>query len=62
VADSLIIAQNADAVVFSLLSGVSTLPATELAWKRLEALGVPMLGAVVSGVLGYEYGYAYQAR
>jgi capsular exopolysaccharide synthesis family protein len=62
VADSLLIAQHADAVVFSLLAEVSTLPATCTAWKRLEALGVPLLGAVFSGVRGSGYGYGYRSH
>lgn len=62
VADSLLIAPHVDAVVFSLLNDVSRMPAVGAAWKRLEALGTPMLGAVVSGVQEVHYGYHYGAR
>ena len=62
VADSLLIAPHVDAVVFSLLNDVSRMPAVSAAWKRLEALGTPMLGAVVNGVQEAHYGYLYTSR
>ncbi len=62
VADSLLIAPHVDAVVFSLLNDVSRTPAVSAAWKRLESLGTPMLGAVVNGVQEAHYGYQYGAR
>ncbi|MBI1915853.1 MAG: polysaccharide biosynthesis tyrosine autokinase, partial [Planctomycetes bacterium] len=60
VVDSLLLAQHTDAVLFSLLRDVSRLPAAQAALKKLEALGVRLLGAVVSGTeheAGYYNGY-----
>jgi capsular exopolysaccharide synthesis family protein len=58
-ADALVLAQHADAVVFSLLTEVSTLPLVHSAWKRLESLGVPMLGGIMNGLNEMSYGYTY---
>jgi len=61
VADALLLAQNADAVIFSVLRDVSRLPAVHAAHQRLSALGVRTLGAVVIGAgndvpaLAYQY-------
>ena len=61
VADALLLAQNADAVLFSVLRDVSRLPAVHAAHQRLSALGVRTLGAVVIGAgndvpaLAYQY-------
>jgi capsular exopolysaccharide synthesis family protein len=49
VTDSLLLARHVDGVLFSVLQDVSTLPAVHEAYQRLAALGVPLLGAVVSG-------------
>ena len=49
VADALVIGQYADAVLFSVLRDVSKLPQIYEAQQRLAALGIRMLGAVVSG-------------
>jgi capsular exopolysaccharide synthesis family protein len=68
VADSLLVAQNVDAVLFSILRDVSRIPMVYTAYQRLAALGVRMLGAVISGAneeaqgysstrYGYRYGY-----
>lgn len=59
VADSLLIGQSVDGVLFSVLRDVSRLPAIYSAHERLSALGVKMLGAVVNGVQGEHYSYAY---
>lgn len=61
VADSLLLAQHVDAVLFSILRDVSRIPMVYTAYQRLEQLGARMLGAVVSGAReesqGYSYGY-----
>jgi Mrp family chromosome partitioning ATPase len=49
VADSLLLAQFTDGVLFSLMRHVSRVPTTNAALKKMEALGVRILGAVVSG-------------
>jgi Mrp family chromosome partitioning ATPase len=60
VADSLLIAQHVDAVLFSIRRGVSRVPTVFDAQQRLTMLGVRMLGAVVHGTaLGASYGYHY---
>jgi capsular exopolysaccharide synthesis family protein len=67
VADTLLIAQQADAVVFSVLREESRLPQVYAAYHRLARLGVRLLGAVFSGNPGAvyaagEYGSAQVAR
>lgn len=49
VADSLLVGQHVDAVIFSLLRQVSRLPRVYAAYQRLSLLGIRMLGAVVNG-------------
>jgi capsular exopolysaccharide synthesis family protein len=49
VVDSLLLAQHTDGVLFSLLRDVSRMPTAHAALKKLDALGVRLLGAVVSG-------------
>jgi Mrp family chromosome partitioning ATPase len=55
VADTLLLSQQVDSVVFSILREVSTLPHVQAAYERLNGLGVPMLGAVVNGTQGDTY-------
>lgn len=68
VSDALVMAPHADAVVFSVLRDVSRMTKVFAAYQRLAALGVRILGAVVSGVHGglygndYRYPYAYPNR
>ena len=50
VADSLLISQHVNAVLFSVYRDVSRLPAVYAGYERLAALGVRILGAVVTGV------------
>jgi capsular exopolysaccharide synthesis family protein len=59
VADSLLIGQHADAVLFSILRDVSRMPAVFSAHQRLSALGIRMLGAVVIGEKAPSYGPNY---
>src|SRR5262249_3759426 len=64
VADSLLIAEHVDGVVFSVLRDVSRLPKVYAACQRLDMLGVPVIGAVVNGIREDHgsYGYGYQTR
>ncbi|MCI0459798.1 MAG: polysaccharide biosynthesis tyrosine autokinase [Gemmataceae bacterium] len=48
--DSLLIGQHADAVMVSVLRGVSQSPRVYAAQQRLATLGIRIFGAVVSGV------------
>jgi capsular exopolysaccharide synthesis family protein len=59
VADGLMIAQQADAALFSILRDVSRKTKVFAAYQRLSTLGVPILGAVVTGTHGGAYGYGY---
>lgn len=62
VADSLLVAQHADAVVFSILHEVSRLPMVYGACERLSALGVRVLGAVLAGTDGPYHRPRYAAK
>ena len=59
VADGLIIAQQVDAALFSIFRDVSSKTKVSAASERLQALGVQILGAVVTGAHGGRYGNAY---
>jgi len=59
VADALIVAQQADAVLFSIFRDVSRKTKVNAALRRLESLGVRILGAVVTGGQGGLYGNYY---
>jgi capsular exopolysaccharide synthesis family protein len=59
VADSLLIGQMVDGVIFSILYEVSRFPKVYAAHQRLEMLGIRMLGAVVSGAKVDDYGPDY---
>jgi capsular exopolysaccharide synthesis family protein len=62
--DSLLVGQQVDAVIFSILHEVSHSPSVFAAHQRLESLGVRILGAVVNGVesaqLGHKTEYVYE--
>lgn len=66
VADSLLLAQHVDGVIFSVLRDVSRLPAVQQAQQRLQGLGVRTLGAVVIGtqddLQNLSFRYAVQAN
>jgi len=57
VTDTLIVSQLVDCVIFSILREVSQIPPVYAAYERLAALGVRILGAVVSGVPQSSYIY-----
>ena len=52
VADAMLIAQHADAALFSIFRDVSRKTKVKAACERLQRLGVPVLGAVVTGAHG----------
>lgn len=60
VADPLLIGQHVDGVIFSTLRGVSRIPLAAAAQHRITALGIPSLGAVVSGTREELYNFGYQ--
>ena len=49
VADTLLLSQQADTVMFSVLNGVSRLPLVYAAEQRLKSLDIPLLGGVLIG-------------
>jgi polysaccharide biosynthesis transport protein len=60
VADALLIGQHVDAVLFSIMRDVSRLPRVHAAYERVSALGIRMLGAIVTGEKVDHYGGYYQ--
>jgi capsular exopolysaccharide synthesis family protein len=62
VADALIVAQQVDAVLFSIFRDVSRKTKVFAALQRLHSLGVPVLGAVVTGAHDGLYGNGYYAE
>ncbi len=66
VADALIMAQQVDAVLFSVLADVSRKKQVLAAYQRITSLGIKVLGAVLTGVsdrtnYGRKYYTAYSA-
>lgn len=61
VADTLLIGQHVDGVVFSIMQDISQLPKVLVASEKLGQLNIPLLGAVVNGIKQdtYSYGYNY---
>ncbi len=60
VTDSLLVGRHVDAVVFSVLHGVSKMPLVQAASERLAMLDIPMLGAVVCGTRETARRYTYR--
>ena len=58
--DSLLIAQQVDAVILSLMRDVSQMHLVHDACKQLSTLGIRVFGAVVNGVPVKVYGKSYQ--
>jgi len=65
VVDTMLLSQQVDAVLFSIMRDVSRVPHVHAAHERLASLGVKMLGAVVSAAerrdYMHMYDYEYQA-
>lgn len=65
VADSLLIGQHVDAAVISVYREISRIPAVHAGCARLQAMGVRVLGVVLTGIpaerFGEEYVYAQPA-
>lgn len=59
VADSLTICSHVDTVIFSILRDVSRIVKVNTAYLRISELGVPVLGAVVSGTPNDTYNSYY---
>jgi capsular exopolysaccharide synthesis family protein len=59
VADGLMIGQQVDGVLLSVLCQVSRLTNLYAAWQRIEQLGVRPLGVVINGVSANLYGSTY---
>ncbi len=63
VADSLLVGQNVDALIFSVMNDVSRIPDVATAYNRVTALGMEVLGAVLAGTRegtpGSSYSYRY---
>jgi capsular exopolysaccharide synthesis family protein len=65
VADSLLVAPHADAVIFSIIQDVSRTPKVIAAYQKLQSVGVRILGAVVASSSGDLYSndhYRYAGR
>jgi capsular exopolysaccharide synthesis family protein len=60
VPDTAWIGQQTDCVMLSVLRDSSRLPLIYETAQRLTAIGVPLLGVVVSGTRGDVYGYSYE--
>src|SRR5262249_4517959 len=59
--DPLLVGQNVDGVILSLLRDVSQIPPVNAAAQRLASLGIRVLGAVVNGLSPDSmYGKSYQ--
>jgi capsular exopolysaccharide synthesis family protein len=67
VADALLVGQYVDGAIYSVLRSSSRIPKVQAAVDRLRSVGIPILGAVMTGVQGdlygsqssYSYGYGY---
>jgi capsular exopolysaccharide synthesis family protein len=60
--DSLLIGQHVDAVILSVLRGVSQTPRVHTAHERLATLGIRLFGAVVNGMPSEPYARRQQER
>jgi succinoglycan biosynthesis transport protein ExoP len=59
VVDTMLVSQQVDAVLFSVMRDVSRVPLVQAAHERLATLGVKMLGAVVSAAERRDYMHTY---
>jgi len=60
--DSLLIGQHVDAVILSVMHGVSQTPRVHTAHERLATLGIRLFGAVVNGLPSEPYARRRQDR
>ncbi len=60
VVDPLLIGQQVDAALFSVLREVSRLPSIHAAYERVSAFGIRVLGAVINGTTDGVYSATYQ--
>ena len=60
--DSLLIGQHVDAVILSVMRGVSQTPRVHTAHERLATLGIRLFGAVVNGTPQEPYARRQQER
>jgi Mrp family chromosome partitioning ATPase len=60
VADALLLAPHADAVLLSIRFPVSRIPQVYAAYERLRAVQARVLGTVVQGASGEFHGYEYR--
>src|SRR5262249_22131668 len=60
VADSLLVGQNVDAVLFSVRPHVSQTPLVSAACERLTVLGIRVMGVVVNGARVRRQDHDYQ--
>jgi capsular exopolysaccharide synthesis family protein len=59
VVDTMLLSQQVDAVLFSIMRDVSRIPHVQAAYERLSTLGVKILGAVVSAAERRDYMHMY---
>jgi capsular exopolysaccharide synthesis family protein len=71
IADTLVVGQHVDAVIFSIMNEVSRIPEVLSAYERVSSLGIRVLGAVMAGThqhsyyrssYGYQYVYAQRGE
>jgi Mrp family chromosome partitioning ATPase len=59
VTDPLLVGQHADAILLSVLCGISRMAHVHEAYQRLTGVGLRTMGVVVNGVRLGSYGSAY---
>lgn len=59
VADALLVGQHVDGAIYSVLRSASRIPKVQAAADRLRSVGIPIFGAVMTGVQGELYGSQY---
>lgn len=59
VADTLLLGEYVDGVIYSVLRDVSRVPKVQAASERLQSVGIRILGAVMTGVHNDTYGSTY---
>lgn len=62
VVDTMLLSQQVDAVLFSIMRDVSRVPHVQAAHDRIASLGVQMLGAVVNAAKRSDYMHSYNYK